>query len=56
MFETFGPVVSPFYSIRFNSDEDVKNTGLAIGDKIFFAAAEDKSLTNYVFLDRLKKE
>ncbi|XP_067936697.1 H/ACA ribonucleoprotein complex non-core subunit NAF1-like isoform X1 [Watersipora subatra] len=55
VFETFGPVVSPFYSMRYNTTDNVTNSRLSVGDKIYFAAVQEKSLTNYVFMERLKE-
>lgn len=37
IFETFGPVVRPYYSIRFNSSKDVVDSGLCVGTCVFFA-------------------
>ena len=37
IFETFGPVKRPFYSIRFNTNEEIVEFGLKIGCQINFA-------------------
>lgn len=40
VFETFGPVTSPFYIVRFNSDEEVDalKPALAVGNEVSFIA------------------
>lgn len=37
LFETFGPVKSPFHSIRFKSKDFVNTLNLKVDDKIYFA-------------------
>ncbi|GAB1604740.1 H/ACA ribonucleoprotein complex non-core subunit NAF1-like [Argonauta hians] len=55
VFEIFGPVRCPLYSVRFNSSEDIKEKGLQIGTKIYYAPKEEK-YTNYVFVKDLMKQ
>uniref|UniRef100_A0A6Q2YPN5 H/ACA ribonucleoprotein complex non-core subunit NAF1 n=1 Tax=Esox lucius TaxID=8010 RepID=A0A6Q2YPN5_ESOLU len=43
VFEVFGPVSSPFYVLRFNSDRDIINKGVKLRDCLFYAP----SLTDY---------
>ena len=52
MFEVFGPVVSPYYSIRINQTEDTRVYG--VGSTVYFAS-NDSTLTYYVFPDRMDK-
>ncbi|KAF6035634.1 NAF1 [Bugula neritina] len=54
VFETFGPVICPFYSIRYNSVEDINVSDVKVTQTIFYAPKEEKSLTTYVFVDRLR--
>uniref|UniRef100_A0A914VHJ3 H/ACA ribonucleoprotein complex non-core subunit NAF1 n=1 Tax=Plectus sambesii TaxID=2011161 RepID=A0A914VHJ3_9BILA len=54
VFEVFGPVPRPLYSIRFNSDEDAAQSGLAVGAPIFCAPTEVQ-WTKTVFTDALRK-
>lgn len=54
IFEVFGPVSSPWYSLRFNSTEDIANKGITVGTKMFCAPKVDK-YTNFVFVEHLKQ-
>lgn len=54
IFEVFGPVSSPWYSLRFNSTEDIANKGIAVGTKMFCAPKVDE-YTNFVFVEHLKQ-
>ena len=33
IYETFGPVPQPYYSVRFNSDDDIKEKGIILGKR-----------------------
>uniref|UniRef100_A0A5S6R2Z4 H/ACA ribonucleoprotein complex non-core subunit NAF1 n=1 Tax=Trichuris muris TaxID=70415 RepID=A0A5S6R2Z4_TRIMR len=37
IFETFGPVKAPYYSIRFNSVEEIANMGIHVKQTLFYA-------------------
>lgn len=50
----FGPVVQPFYCVRFNSVEQIKELGIEIGADVFFAP-EKVDITTYIFTDALQK-
>ena len=54
VFETFGPVKRPFYSIRINSVDDMSSVGVALGDTVYITP-DDPSLTKYVFPQELLK-
>jgi len=54
VFETFGPVQRPFYSIRFNKESDISDKNVQVGDKVFYAP-EMMEYSNYVFVAELKK-
>uniref|UniRef100_A0A673ZVM2 H/ACA ribonucleoprotein complex non-core subunit NAF1 n=1 Tax=Salmo trutta TaxID=8032 RepID=A0A673ZVM2_SALTR len=43
VFEVFGPVSSPFYVLRFNSESDITERGVKLKDSMFYAP----SLTDY---------
>ena len=32
IYETFGPVPQPYYSVRFNSDDEIKEKGIILGN------------------------
>ena len=52
VFETFGQVSSPFYSVRYNCRSDVERLGLEPGQTVFYAPSETQ-YTYYIFLDQL---
>ena len=55
IFDVFGPVIRPLYSLRFESEEDFdKITGLTVGADVSVAPS-DPRLTSYVFLKDLLK-
>ncbi|CAL1543261.1 unnamed protein product [Lymnaea stagnalis] len=54
IFETFGTVERPFYSVRFNNHRDILEQNISVGDRIYFAPKAD-NLTKYVFISELRK-
>ena len=54
VFETFGPVRKPFYSIRINSMDDLQPLGITFGDEVYVIPAHP-TLTKYVFPQELMK-
>ncbi|XP_036358879.1 H/ACA ribonucleoprotein complex non-core subunit NAF1-like isoform X2 [Octopus sinensis] len=55
VFEIFGPVRNPLYSVRFNTTQDIEEKGLKVGTEIYYAPKEMK-YTNYVFVQDLMKQ
>ncbi|KAG8194845.1 hypothetical protein JTE90_017278 [Oedothorax gibbosus] len=55
IFDVFGPVVEPFYSVRFNSLEHIAKKTIVIDADVFFAP-EKTDITSYVFVDQLRKQ
>ncbi|NWS33960.1 NAF1 protein, partial [Polioptila caerulea] len=55
IFEIFGPVSHPFYVIRFNSPEHIKESGINIHDSMYFAPSVE-DFTQYIFAEKLKQE
>ncbi|NXH28925.1 NAF1 protein, partial [Myiagra hebetior] len=55
IFEIFGPVLRPFYVIRFNSSEHIKEKGISVQDSMYFAPSVE-DFTQYIFAERLKQE
>jgi rRNA processing protein Gar1 len=58
IFEIFGPVAIPFYSIRFNSLDEIetRELDLQIGSHVFYAP-ECKEYTKFIFnVDELRQE
>ncbi|KAK7482299.1 hypothetical protein BaRGS_00026427 [Batillaria attramentaria] len=54
VFEVMGQVRMPFYSVRFNSEDDVVEKGVEVGKRVFFAPTLPE-ITHYVFVAQLKK-
>ncbi|NWV32713.1 NAF1 protein, partial [Grantiella picta] len=55
IFEIFGPVLHPFYVIRFNNSEHIKSKGINVQDKMYFAPSVE-DFTQYIFAEKLKQE
>ncbi|XP_031548844.1 H/ACA ribonucleoprotein complex non-core subunit NAF1-like [Actinia tenebrosa] len=54
VFETFGPVRNPFYSVRFNTPEDITKMDVKQGMMVFFVP-EDLDFTKLVFISQLQR-
>ncbi|KAI6651588.1 H/ACA ribonucleoprotein complex non-core subunit NAF1 [Oopsacas minuta] len=54
VYETFGPVKQPFYSILFDSPQAIRAMGIKIGQPLYCSPA-DSQLTQFVFLKDVKK-
>ncbi|KAH9495796.1 hypothetical protein Btru_013341 [Bulinus truncatus] len=54
IFETFGTVHQPFYSVRFNYNKDIIDQNIELGNRVYFAP-KASNLTKYVFISELKK-
>lgn len=48
--ETIGKVLQPMYTVRFSSDQEIKELGLEVGTKLFYPV----DLASYVFTEPLK--
>ncbi|XP_074004209.1 H/ACA ribonucleoprotein complex non-core subunit NAF1 [Numenius arquata] len=55
IFEIFGPVLHPFYVLRFNSSEHIKAKGINVQDSMYFAPSVE-DFTQYIFAEKLKQE
>ncbi|XP_074679012.1 H/ACA ribonucleoprotein complex non-core subunit NAF1 isoform X2 [Strix aluco] len=55
VFEIFGPVLHPFYVLRFNSSEHIKAKGINVQDSMYFAPSVE-DFTQYIFAEKLKQE
>jgi len=51
VFDVIGPVTRPFYIVRFNSEQHVKERGITKGIKVYFAPKTEH--TTFVFLEQL---
>ena len=54
VFETFGPVKKPYYSIRVNSLDHVTALGLT-PDTVLYVVTDNLEMTKYVFTDKLMR-
>ncbi|NXS56470.1 NAF1 protein, partial [Brachypteracias leptosomus] len=55
IFEIFGPVLHPFYVLRFNSSEHIKAKGINVQDSMYFAPSVE-DFTQYIFAEKLKQD
>lgn len=51
IFDVIGPVNTPIYCVRFNSNDDIKAKGISIGDKVFCAPRTEH--TSYLVLSNI---
>ena len=54
VFEIFGPVARPFYSVRMQNAEHVRDAAIAVGAVVFYAPLEQQ-FTQHVFTKQLIK-
>ncbi|KAM9193129.1 H/ACA ribonucleoprotein complex non-core subunit NAF1 isoform 1-T1 [Mergus octosetaceus] len=55
IFEIFGPVMHPFYVLRFNSAEHIKEKSINVRDNMYFAPSV-QDFTQYIFAEKLRQE
>ncbi|XP_067407903.1 H/ACA ribonucleoprotein complex non-core subunit NAF1 [Emydura macquarii macquarii] len=55
IFEVFGPVLHPFYVLRFNNPEHIEAKGINTQDALYFAPSVE-DFTQYIFTEKLKQE
>ncbi|XP_040411789.1 H/ACA ribonucleoprotein complex non-core subunit NAF1 [Cygnus olor] len=55
IFEIFGPVMHPFYVLRFNSPEHIKEKSINVQDNMYFAPSV-QDFTQYIFAEKLRQE
>lgn len=53
VFDVFGPVSQPYYSVRFNSDKHIQEKGLERGMDVFYAPKSE--YTSFIFLEQLMR-
>lgn len=53
IFDVFGPVIEPRYSIRFNNNEEITEKNIHVDMPVYFAANHQKPITSYVFVAQL---
>ncbi|XP_062334605.1 H/ACA ribonucleoprotein complex non-core subunit NAF1 [Osmerus eperlanus] len=54
VFEVFGPVLSPFYVLRFNSEEQITQKQLQLQQTLYCCPAH-QDYTEYIFIEQLRQ-
>ena len=54
VFEPFGPVLKPLYSVRFNSPEEIESRMIKPGMEVYYAP-DAPQFTHYVFMEQLRR-
>lgn len=55
VFDTFGTITEPHYSVRFADPQQIKDKEIAIDMEVFFTPNFDREITKFAFVDQLKK-
>ena len=55
IFDIFGPVIKPMYTIRFNSFQDIENLNVTVDTPVYYVPEYSPPITSYVFTEDLKK-
>ena len=55
IFDVFGPVVEPRYSVRFNSVEEIIDRKISVETPVYFAAEQNQPITGFVFAEQLRR-
>ena len=55
IFDTFGTVIEPHYTVRFTNSEQIKDKNIHLGMETFFSPQTDRVITKFAFVDELKK-
>uniref|UniRef100_A0A6G1SM95 H/ACA ribonucleoprotein complex subunit n=1 Tax=Aceria tosichella TaxID=561515 RepID=A0A6G1SM95_9ACAR len=55
VFDTFGTVTEPHYTVRFASSQHINEKGIELNMEIFFSTQTDREITKFAFVDQLKK-
>ena len=53
VFEIFGPVSCPLYSVRFNSCDHIVQHGVEVGAKVYYVPNVSE-WTHYVFMEHVR--
>lgn len=56
VFDVFGPIKEPHYSIRFNREAEIKEQNIEKGMIVYFAPKNDRNLTKFAFVTELQKQ
>lgn len=53
--DVFGPIKSPYYSIKFNSVDHLKEAGVDKEMAVFFVPQTERTLTKFAFVEEIRK-
>lgn len=55
IFDVFGSIREPHYSVRFTNANQIKEKGINIDESIFFLPQTDRAITKFAFVEELRK-
>ena len=55
IFDVFGTVTEPHYSVRFTNNEQIQGKGIHLGLEIYFAPQKDRNITKFAFVEEIRK-
>lgn len=55
VFDVFGPIQEPHYTIRFDGSEQVKAKNIELDMPVYFVPQSDRKITKFAFIEELKK-
>lgn len=55
IFDVFGPIKEPHYSIRFTNSEQIKDQHIHKDMDVFFVPQNDRTITKFAFVNEIRK-
>lgn len=55
VFDVFGPIKEPHYTIRFNGPDQVKDKSVELDMPVYFVPQSDRKITKFAFIEEIKK-
>ncbi|XP_054163791.1 H/ACA ribonucleoprotein complex non-core subunit NAF1-like, partial [Oppia nitens] len=55
IFDVFGPVIEPRYAVRFNSNQDIVDDNIIVGQPIYYAPQQQQPITGFIFAEQLRR-
>lgn len=56
IFDVFGSVREPLYSIRFSNEQQIKDKGIEKDMQVYFAPQPDTNVTKFAFINEIRKK
>lgn len=56
IFDVFGTITEPHYSIRFTSYTQISERAISLGLEVYFLPQPDRSITKFAFVNELRKQ